>query len=350
MGILQVHCMYDLEKERGSSTRSTLGIMIIAQNLIRFQRYPVIKGGNLKIACIESFVISVSYFTIHNHPPLRFSPSYSFQTTIARQLQFGRHHRHNHPQHNILPIDRHSYSAISRRGDPRVLRTSPVGNSNGQQRSPPLHDKPVSVIEHCGRVVGGDHQNSNHLQHLQHQHQPPSYHHPLGSSGEERTRENVGQIVERSYHENGDLNDIRSAEVVAVTHDTVITIMPIHHRQQIVMPSPPSKSSPQQKGKKRGALFSCFSNSKKSIFYFKSPKKDKVVTPTTTTGKDSHLLDTATATTNTRLSMPRRLVKMNSVDSANTISNSSLQEVDDEEFNSSDLVRYMEEINLGIKC
>lgn len=41
--------------------------------------------------------------------------------------------------------------------------------------------------------------------------------------------------------------------------------------------------------------------------------------------------------------------KVSSMDSPNTISNSSLQEVDDEEFNSSDLVKYMEEVNNGLR-
>lgn len=45
-----------------------------------------------------------------------------------------------------------------------------------------------------------------------------------------------------------------------------------------------------------------------------------------------------------------RLTKLASVDSANTISNSSLQEVDEEEFNSTDLVKYMEQVNQVIKC
>lgn len=45
----------------------------------------------------------------------------------------------------------------------------------------------------------------------------------------------------------------------------------------------------------------------------------------------------------------RKLEKGNSIDSANTISNSSLQEVDDDEFDSNELAKYMGQINNEIR-
>lgn len=161
---------------------------------------------------------------------------------------------------------------------------------------------------------------------------------PAGQCSDDRTREDVGRIVvETSYHENGDPNAIRSDGVrtycmraAAVTTNTTTT-----------MTTPPPLTRVQEKSttsvKKKGMLLSCFPQSKKNIFYFKSPKKENAV-------PSDYLSGTAP------LAAGPRLKKLTSVDSANTISNSSLQEVDEEEFNSSDLVKYMEEINLGIKC
>lgn len=178
-----------------------------------------------------------------------------------------------------------------------------------------MMDKPVSLIERPKSSI------------------------PLGGQAqdlsEDRTRENVGHVVEASYHENGDLNAIRCDDGGA--GKTVITIIP-------VQPGNVCKTSTPLGGKRKGTLLSFFSQSSLSIFSFKSPKKAKFVVPN---NYDSHNL-LRTDVMPTRL--PRSLKKLASVDSANTISNSSLQEVDEEEFNSSDLVKYMEEINQGIKC
>lgn len=239
------------------------------------------------------------------------------QTTIARQFYWGRRRRsHNTQHHNQLP-DRHSYSAISRRGgggggggEPKVLRTP------ANSRTPPLHnygEKPLSLIEHS---------------------QPDEQ--PRRGS-EDRTRENIGQIMEPSYHENGDLNAIHCDKV----EPPIITIIHTASRDgsspKIVASSKCSTDEAAGR-KKRAALLSCFSQSKNSISFFKSLKKEK-----------SAPLSCTASTQATRINIPR-IRKLTSVDSANTISNSSLQEVDDEEFNSSDLVQYMSEINQCIKC
>lgn len=209
-----------------------------------------------------------------------------------------------------------------------MLRTPPGGNS-GVFRTPPPLEKPLSLIEHSQNGQQTARRNS-----------------------EDRTREDVGQVAGSSYHENGDINDIRRDDMLA----TAITIIPplngndcplvsIIPNHRAVPGTPPSKSQARQK--KGGALLSCFSQSKRSIFIFKSPKKDKVVMHADAYNPHHHHLQTQT--TNARMNVPR-LKKLASVDSANTISNSSLQEIDDEEFNSSDLIKYMEEINQGIKC
>lgn len=159
-----------------------------------------------------------------------------------------------------------------------------------------------------------------------------------GACSDDRTREDVGRIVvETSYHENGDPNAIYrtySMRTAAVTINPTTTSTP-----------PPPKRTQEitttfgaTTVKKKGTLLSCFPQSKKNIFYFKSPKKENVV-------PSDYLSGTAPLAAG-----PHRLKKLTSVDSANTISNSSLQEVDEEEFNSSDLVKYMDEINQGIKC
>lgn len=183
-----------------------------------------------------------------------------------------------------------------------------------------MMDKPVSLIERPKSSIpmGGQAQDFS----------------------EDRTRENIGHVVEASYHENGDLNAIRCDD--GGGGKTLITIIPV---QPLLGKSPGNdcKTSTPSGGKRKSALLSFFSQSKLSIFSFKSPKKAKCVVPN---NKDSHNLlriDVPTL-------LPRSLKKIASVDSANTISNSSLQEVDEEEFNSSDLVKYMEEINQGIKC
>lgn len=181
---------------------------------------------------------------------------------------------------------------------------------------------------------------------------------------EERTRESMGQIVEPAFYENGDLNAI-ACEGGGGGGTTVVTLSPtVDGSSQLGATTRTSESKSQSGGgsggggggggsaaKRRSALLSCFSNSRTSIFNFKSPKKDKRVIPagSSSGGGGTHNDRSLLATTSGPESLTYRQQKLTSVDSANTISNSSLQEVDDEEFNSSDLVKYMEEINQGIK-
>lgn len=196
------------------------------------------------------------------------------------------------------------------------------------------------------------------------EHQPPSAQMRVSSvlDPEERTRESMGQIVEPAFYENGDLNAI-ACDGGGGGGTTVVTLSPtVDGSSQLGATTRTSESKSQIGGgsgggagggstaKRRSALLSCFSNSRTSIFNFKSPKKDKRVIPAGSSGGGgSHNDRSLLATTSGPESLTYRHQKLTSVDSANTISNSSLQEVDDEEFNSSDLVKYMEEINQGIK-
>ena len=194
-----------------------------------------------------------------------------------------------------------------------------------------------------------------------------------GPNSEDRTRESVGQVHETSYHENGDLNSIRGDDGGGGTltkihkehHGPNVHSNHLHcHPTSLALSNNHSHHSHHKKAppqsKRRTALFTCFTE---SIFYFKSPKRDRKRRSAAMMSPDHQLhYDNKTgegggggflAATGHRINMSvsvPRLKKLHSVDSANTISNSSLQEMDDEEFNSSDLVKYMEEINLGIKC
>lgn len=169
----------------------------------------------------------------------------------------------------------------------------------------------------------------------------------------DRTREDVGRIiVETSYHENG---EAPRTEVLRPYRMEAATGIAAKNQTAPLMAMTTATTAAADKTpkigsavKKKGALLSCFPNSKKTIFYFKSPKKDNGSIPGGG-GAVEGMMATNTATTTTTTTVAR-LQKLTSVDSANTISNSSLQEVDEEEFNSSDLVKYMEEINQGIKC
>lgn len=265
------------------------------------------------------------------------------QTTIARQFYIGRH----------KPTEKHNYSVISRRGgEPRLgkqqqpnhyhqhrvslLRTPQLGHSDGPRSSPP-NDNRLSLIENNSREYPAEE--------------------PMASS-DERTRENVGRIVEASYHENGDINAVRYCEAAGSDHRTAtkINILPgrMTTRTDMAATNKGREKRPVAAVKKKGNLLSCFPHTKKTIFYFKSPKKQSPATfPDDIMPFSSAAAAAAAAAAARGGSRPttahRVLRKFDSVDSANTISNSSLQEVDEDEFNSSDLVKYMDEINQGIK-
>lgn len=151
------------------------------------------------------------------------------------------------------------------------------------------------------------------------------------------TREDVGQIMEHSFHDNDDANNNtnsrkRENSILVGLTPTISALTTAANGKCPVLATASSHHKPKPKRFSWAATTKC-------LFKFN-------------TKKQHHRNSCDTAATTTTSSMAggdkRRLQKLNSVDSANTISNSSLQEVDDEEFNSSDLVKYMEEINIGI--